>query len=366
MTFNVSPIAAMMNENSPICARPMPTRREFALSLPAMKVPKLQEITLPEHDDGRDDEDRAGVFHQQRRVDEQADGDEEDRAEKVAHGMRQRLDLRDLPRLGDDRADQKRAERDAVLELHREQRDAETKPDNGDEQHLVAPEFRHVIEQPRHGDEPDHQQHPEKRAELEQRITDRARGQRAGRREAREERDHDHREDVFHDENAEDEPRKRLLRFAELLQRLEDDRGRRDGENRAEKHAVHLLPAKAAPELVAGPDHEQNLEHGRDERRRADLLQLAQAELQPERKHEENDAQLRERLDGVLIRDERPRRVRTDDDAGQDVAEHDRLFEPAKQHRHDRGDDHDEREILEKGGVLHAEESIKPQSAKIK
>ena len=39
VTCSVRPSAAMMNENSPICERPMPTRSEVRRSLPAMNAP---------------------------------------------------------------------------------------------------------------------------------------------------------------------------------------------------------------------------------------------------------------------------------------------------------------------------------------
>ncbi|MDR6356412.1 hypothetical protein Q3H58_003083 [Pseudomonas psychrotolerans] len=37
----------MMKENSPICARPIPTRSEVRPSLPAIRVPRLQARILP-------------------------------------------------------------------------------------------------------------------------------------------------------------------------------------------------------------------------------------------------------------------------------------------------------------------------------
>ncbi len=37
----------MMNENSPICARPMPTHSDVRRSRPPTNVPKLHVITLP-------------------------------------------------------------------------------------------------------------------------------------------------------------------------------------------------------------------------------------------------------------------------------------------------------------------------------
>ena len=47
VTFRVTPSDAMMKENSPICANPMPTRREVRVSLPPTKAPKEQASTLP-------------------------------------------------------------------------------------------------------------------------------------------------------------------------------------------------------------------------------------------------------------------------------------------------------------------------------
>ena len=59
----------------------------------------------------------------------------------------------------------------------------------------------------------------------------------------------------------------------------------------------------------------------------ADAEQLAQAELEPEREHQQDHAELGERLDDVRVGDERDADVRADDQPGEDVAEHDRLTE---------------------------------------
>ncbi len=47
VTPSARPSEAMMKENSPICARPMPTRSEVRASLPAAKVPSVQLTILP-------------------------------------------------------------------------------------------------------------------------------------------------------------------------------------------------------------------------------------------------------------------------------------------------------------------------------
>ena len=47
VTPRFCPSAAMMKENSPIWASPMPTRREVRVSWPERKVPKVQLATCP-------------------------------------------------------------------------------------------------------------------------------------------------------------------------------------------------------------------------------------------------------------------------------------------------------------------------------
>ena len=57
------------------------------------------------------------------------------------------------------------------------------------------------------------------------------------------------------------------------------------------------------------------------------------------------------------VGDERDRQVRPDDEAGEQVAEHDRLAQPLEQHRRDGGDAEDDGERLEKlVGLQHARE----------
>ena len=72
----------------------------------------------------------------------------------------------------------------------------------------------------------------------------------------------------------------------------------------------------------------------------ADADELPEAELEAEREHQEDHAELGERLRPIAtIGDERDGHVRTDDQAGDDVAEHDRLaqaLEDDRRHRRDR------------------------------
>ena len=116
---------------------------------------------LTQHDHRGNDQNRARVLHQERRIDEQTDGDKENRAEHIAQRFHEGLDARDLPRFGDDGADEKRSERDTVFEFHGEQRNAKAKPEDGDEQHFIALESRDIIEESRHDNQAGHEQDAE-------------------------------------------------------------------------------------------------------------------------------------------------------------------------------------------------------------
>ncbi len=114
-----------------------------------------------------------------------------------------------------------------------------------------------------------------------------------------------------------------------------------------------VLQPKAWPERVAGQRHHEDGESGGDESGRADVVQFAQAELQTEREHEEDDPELREGVDGLLVIDPRqPRRVRTDDDTGEDVTEDDRLLETMEKNGDETGRDHDHREVMQETQVV--------------
>src|SRR5690606_14298883 len=158
-----------------------------------------------DHDREGDDQNRFPIHHQHFRIDQQSDGDKENRAEHIAHRFDERFDAMNFPRFRDHCADDEGAERDAVAEFHREQRDAETQAQHGDNQHFVALEPRDVTDQSRHGDQSRDEYHGKKRAEFSERGADFAEAQRAGHRNAGEQRNHRDAENVFDDEYAEDQ-----------------------------------------------------------------------------------------------------------------------------------------------------------------
>ena len=84
-----TPTPAMMNENSPICARLMPAWIDVRDALAGEERRRaLTRDDLADDDDGGEGDDGAQCSRDQRRIDQHADGDEEHRGEDVAHRLR--------------------------------------------------------------------------------------------------------------------------------------------------------------------------------------------------------------------------------------------------------------------------------------
>src|SRR6185369_11260289 len=98
--------------------------------------------------------------------------------------------------------------------------------------------------------------------------------------------DQSNRQNILNDENAENQLREPLLRLTQPVKGLDDDRGGRDRKYRPKKYAIHGAPAKKPADLIAEPDHEQNFQKRSNKCRAADLLELAQAKIQSEGKHQ--------------------------------------------------------------------------------
>ena len=119
-----------------------------------------------QNDRSGDGDDWPPMGHQHSRIDQQTNRGEEHRAEHVAHRLNQGFDPMNLPRLGNDRPDDKRAERNAVTELGRQQRNAKAKTQHGNQEHFIALEFAHITDQTRHRDQTDHQHHDQENTQL--------------------------------------------------------------------------------------------------------------------------------------------------------------------------------------------------------
>src|SRR6185369_8316927 len=151
---------------------------------------------------------------------------------------------------------------------------------------------------------------------------------------------------VLEDQDAEHDVREPPA-DALLLERLHDDRRAGDGDERPGVEALERGPAEQLADQVPEPDQQRALDDGDEPRGLRLAEELSQAELEPEREHEEDDAELGERMHRVLVGGERERRVRADERAGEEVPEHHGLMEPLEEDGRHRGDAEDDREGYE-------------------
>ena len=114
-----------------------------------------------------------------------------------------------------------------------------------------------------------------------------------------------------------------------------------------------VVQPSSCPTTIPEPDHDAALEHRDRAGRRADLDELSEAELEPEREHQQDHAELGERVHRVAFGDERDRDVRPDDQPGEQVAEHDRLVQALEHDRRDCRHAQHDREVLEKQVRVH-------------
>src|SRR5262249_47438173 len=87
-----------------------------------------------------------------------------------------------------------------------------------------------------------------------------------------------------------------------------------------------------------------------------------QTELEPEAEHQEDHPDAGQGLDRLVIADQLDeRRVRPDHDAGDDVAEDDRLPETVEEHGHGARDGENDREVVDQVHRVHAAASSDPE-----
>ena len=100
--------------------------------------------------------------------------------------------------------------------------------------------------------------------------------------------------------------------------------------------ACRTCYSEQLPDQIAHGHQHRELEESDGSGVVADLHQLAEGELEPEREHEKDHAQLRQRVHSSLIGDEGNRDVRADDGSGQQISEDDRLVQPLEHDRSNR------------------------------
>ena len=222
------------------------------------------------------DDDRGGQGKHERpvterggRVEQHADRHEEDAGEHVAQGFHQRLDMARHAGLGNERAGEEGTEcHGQALGLGKQgQRKAE--PDAGDEQRLLAPESHQEAEEWRHDEKPDaHQRGDDEHQSphrAQQCLADRA----VARRQRRERGEHEDRDQVLGDEDAEHGLAQPLLDL-QVGKGMRHDHGGGDGHQRAGEDAAGGPEVEGRRDLEAEREGEPDLDErdhpgGRDE-----------------------------------------------------------------------------------------------------
>jgi len=142
--------------------------------------------------------------------------------------------------------------------------------------------------------------------------------------------------------------------FFEFTQGFYDDGGGRDCEGSRKENAVHGIPAEDAANFVPKPHHQQDFEERSYECGRTDLLELAQAELEPR----PNISRITPSSASVLMSSRCRGSIRraacvADDNACDDVPRTNRLFEIDGRDRDQSGNGQHYREVLEEITAVH-------------
>jgi hypothetical protein len=109
-----------------------------------------------------------------------------------------------------------------------------------------------------------------------------------------------------------------------ILERARDQHRARDPDAGAGEQRLGRGPAQRACGEEADRHDRADLDHRGQAGGGADLGQLADAELEPDREHQEDHAELGQHADQRRVRDQRHRHVRADHEPREDVPEHDR------------------------------------------
>ena len=278
-------------------------------------------------------------------VERHPDGDEEKAEQHVAKGLDVLLDLVAVFGLGDQHAGEKGAQRERETGDFGERREAERDQQEVQHEELGAPLPRDDVEPRPHrllSREQDQRQREGGLDGREPQVLDQIA---AAFRERRNDDEESHDREILEQQYAHDVAAVRRRELHLFREHLRHDGGRAHRERAAEREAY--LPAET-DEM----DHDHREERGdRDlreaesEHRAAHRLQLRQAELEPDREHQEDDAELGEIADICAVRHPRER-MRAGSDADNEIAEDRRQpDEPADDDRDDGAAQQDENEL---------------------
>ena len=254
-------------------------------------------------------------------------------------------------RLVDEEPGQERAERQRQPGRLGDRRGPETQGERHEQQELVVPHPRHSRQD----------LGQDARGEIEERHQDRGRRQESPRdredpvalhrAEGRDQDDQDDCRQILDERDPDHDPAVPAVELAAIEEQPGQHHRARGGHDHADDRAGDRAPAEQAPDGEPDGRRQDDADRAADERDPLHAHQVLQREFDPEREHQQHDADLREQLERVDVGDRRPGGQGADEKTADDVAENQRLAgEPGERSAEHRGDE-DIRQIPEEDGI---------------
>ena len=304
---------------------------------------------LAHADEQHQEQDGTEVVEQEAGVDEHAHRGEKEQAEDVAQGDDVTERLVTVVGLVEHHAGDEGTEGERQPHQIGGVTDAEADGDDRQEEQLAAAEFGDLAHQPgqqlgaeqEHGGEEDGRLEPGL-AELDEpggRVVHQ-----------RQEDDHGHDGQVLDDEHADHHLARQGAEPALVHQRLEQHHGAREADHGPEPHRGLQVPAHELADAEAEPGGQEHLQGRADQGDQLDRLEVLVRELKPQGEQQQCHADLGQPFDVVHRGDGQAAGVRPEDDAGQDVAEDQRLAQPLHEQAAEKGGEDEQDDV---GGDSH-------------
>ena len=305
------------------------------------------EEDLSKDDHQRDDGNRQPILQEQGRVDHHADRHEEDRAEDVLDRLHEMLDAFCINGLCQHRAHDESTQRAAESCLHSQQHHAKTESNGEDGQRLVVEVLLEFLQERRDEqdahDKPDGDVH-DQLAHLPQeflafKLVLHGNGG--------EQHHEHHREEVFHDEDAETDTRKAMAAESCLLNGFEHDGGGGHTQHTSQEQGVHASQTQEMSRQHTRYHHAHHNDTRTDDSSTAHFQQFLERELQSETEQEEEYTNLAPCLHVLLVgHPQSTQHVRSHQHTCHDVTQHDGLFECLEYQAGDASRQHNDAKVL--------------------
>ena len=252
----------------------------------------------------------------------------------------------------DEQAGEEGAQRQRESHRLRQRRRAEADGQRDQEKQLLIARTRHARQQRRHHAAGDRQERHEDEGGDAEPASDRHQPVGRQRAQRRHERHQDDRRQVLDEADPDQHAAVPRVQLPAIEQQPRQHHRARHRDHDADHEPLQRRPAQDHADGHRQADVQHGPDRATDQRDPLHPQQVLERELDADREHQEDDADLGEDLE-VLVRvgDGRPRRELADGHAAQHVAEHQRLPREPRQGAAEHRRDQDERKVAEEDGV---------------